>query len=134
MGKTYLIDTNLVSKSFTGEISVQGQLFLSRIPLSDIHISFINRIELLSWKPADISTIDDVFTFLSRVKEWTISEEIIHKTVEIRQTYRIKIPDAIIAATAIVHDLILLSDNDRDFGKIPRLRYINPQKLAEPTA
>ncbi|MCY7359025.1 MAG: PIN domain-containing protein [Rudanella sp.] len=76
-----------------------------------------------------MSTVDDVITFLSRVKEWTISEEIIRKTVEIRQVYRIKIPDAIIAATALIHDLILLSDNDRDFGKISRLQYVNPQKM-----
>ncbi|RYF71696.1 MAG: PIN domain-containing protein [Cytophagaceae bacterium] len=35
----------------------------------------------------------------------------------------LKLPDAIIAATAIVHDFTLLSTNDSDFNKITALKY-----------
>ena len=37
----------------------------------------------------------------------------------------IKLPDAIIA----VHDITLLSDNDKDFSRISGIHYLNPTKL-----
>jgi predicted nucleic acid-binding protein len=48
------------------------------------------------------------------------------KTADIRKAHRIKLPDAIIAATAIVYDLTLLSRNLSDFGGIADLKIINP--------
>jgi len=45
--------------------------------------------------------------------------------VEIRRTRKIKTPDAIIAATAIVNDFTLLT-SDSDFDHIPNLKVINP--------
>ena len=43
---------------------------------------------------------------------------------------KIKTPDAIIAATAIVHKFTLLT-NDDDFKNIPGLQIIEPQLLQE---
>ena len=39
---------------------------------------------------------------------------------------RLKLPDAIIAATALIHQLTLISRNDSDFNGIKNLRYVNP--------
>ena len=47
------------------------------------------------------------------------------KTADIRKTHKIKLPDAIIAATALVHDLTLLTRNVNDFNKIKELNLIN---------
>lgn len=35
------------------------------------------------------------------------------------------LPDAVIAATALIHDLTLISRNDKDFTSIPLLKYVN---------
>jgi predicted nucleic acid-binding protein len=51
------------------------------------------------------------------------------KTAELRKAYRIKLPDAIIAATSIVYDLTLLSHNVVDFHKIAHLNLIDPWKI-----
>ena len=51
------------------------------------------------------------------------------KTGEIRKKNKIKLPDAIIAATALVNDLTLLSRNTKDFIKIKDLKLIDPHKL-----
>jgi predicted nucleic acid-binding protein len=40
-----------------------------------------------------------------------------------------KLPDCIIAATALVHGLTLITANKRDFSNIPGLTIINPFKL-----
>jgi predicted nucleic acid-binding protein len=55
--------------------------------------------------------------------------EIIKQTISIRKKRKLKITDAIIAATAIVNGLTLVSDNDRDFKKIAGLKYINPANM-----
>ena len=48
------------------------------------------------------------------------------KTAEIRKAHKLKLPDAIIAATALVYDLTLLSRNVADFKNIVGLKMINP--------
>ena len=58
-----------------------------------------------------------------------IDEIIADKTIELRKKYKIKLPDAIIAATAIVYNLILVSRNITDFNKIEGINIINPYTL-----
>jgi predicted nucleic acid-binding protein len=67
--------------------------------------------------------------FIGMSKEFILTEEIITKTAEMRRSVKIKLPDAVIATTAMVNDFILLSDNDKDFGKVAHLRYVSPTKL-----
>jgi len=50
-----------------------------------------------------------------------IDDEIAHKVIELRKKYKIKLPDAIICATAIVNDAILIT-NDTDLGIIKELK------------
>lgn len=80
-------------------------------------------------KYLDEDLLNFVVQFIDYSTEYNLSEPIIQKTIELRKTIKIKLPDAIIAATALCNDLILLSDNDSDFGKVPHLRYVNPRKL-----
>jgi predicted nucleic acid-binding protein len=47
----------------------------------------------------------------------------------LRQQFKIKTPDAIIASTALVYDLSLLSHNNKDFKGLPGLRIIAPYDL-----
>ena len=49
-----------------------------------------------------------------------------YKTADIRKKHRIKLPDAIIAATALVYELTLVSRNVSDFRNIEGLELINP--------
>ncbi|MFM9836651.1 MAG: PIN domain-containing protein [Cyclobacteriaceae bacterium] len=58
-----------------------------------------------------------------------INDFIIEKTIELRKTHKTKLPDAIIAATAIVYDLTLISRNTSDFKNIEGLKVIDPHKL-----
>ncbi|MFY8003432.1 MAG: PIN domain-containing protein [Chitinophagaceae bacterium] len=50
-------------------------------------------------------------------------------TAELRKNFKIKLPDAIIAATAIVNELTLITRNTNDFKHINILRTINPWVL-----
>jgi len=129
MGKNYLIDTNIFTKYIQGELSEKGNELVDNIfNTFGCKISVITRIELLSWNTnQDTSGLIEEFINIS--EEFGLTEEIIVKTAEMRRSIKIKLPDAIIATTALVNDLILISDNDSDFGKVASLRYINPTKL-----
>jgi len=54
---------------------------------------------------------------------------LISETIRIRKESKVKLPDAFIAATSIIHDLTLIADNDKDFLKVPGLKYVNPTSL-----
>ena len=58
-----------------------------------------------------------------------INDEIIEKTIEIRKTYKTKLPDAIIAATAMVYGFTMISRNLKDFKNITGLEVVNPHDL-----
>ena len=48
-----------------------------------------------------------------------VSQDIAERSVSIRQEYGMKLPDAIILATAQIHRLTLVTRNTKDFAEIP---------------
>lgn len=58
-----------------------------------------------------------------------INEAVIEKTITIRQTKKIALGDAIIAATALVYNLVVISRNTSDFKNIKGLQIIDPYKI-----
>ena len=121
MGQKYLIDTNVILDFMGGKLPAKSAFFVSQIIDSQINISAINKIELLGFLNVEQILIDLVgFAVI-----YHIDDEIIDKTIALRKNYRIKLPDAIIAATAIVNDFTLISHNFKDFQKIAELNYID---------
>ena len=129
MGAKYLIDTNAVIKYLTVIFPSKEIEFMDSIVDEESVISFITEIELQVWNPIDPSDLDVYLEFISSSRRILPDDPIIQETIKIRKAHNLKIPDALIAATAIVHDLILLSDNDKDFKKVNGLKYINPMTL-----
>lgn len=58
-----------------------------------------------------------------------IDEKVILKVISIRQTRKMKLPDAIIAATALIHDCMVITRNISDFSGLPGLVVLNPLDL-----
>ena len=57
------------------------------------------------------------------------NDSVIERTIEIRKHYRIKLPDAVIAATALVNNFTLLTRNIVDFKHIENLNVVNPHEI-----
>jgi predicted nucleic acid-binding protein len=55
-----------------------------------------------------------------------LTELIVDQTIELRKQYKIKLPDAIIASTALIHGFDLISRNTNDFKNIPTLKVLDP--------
>lgn len=126
MGLKYLWDTNTViyylRKSFT---HTEQELMNNIISSNQPAISSITEIELLCWKTASADDMVILNNFISDSVIFELDVEIKLKTIEIRKTYNLKVPDAIIAATAILNDLILISNDRRGFSKISSLKLLN---------
>lgn len=58
-----------------------------------------------------------------------LSGNVVDVCIELRRKYKIRLPDAIIAATAIVYDLVLICRNISDFRDIRDLKVVNPYGL-----
>jgi len=54
-----------------------------------------------------------------------LTDDIVKKTIQIRQKRKVKLPDAVIASAAIVNGLTLISRNTKDFKNIPNLEIVN---------
>ncbi len=121
MGKKYLIDTNVLIGAQTLAIPETGLKVLGDIIDIDFTISFITYIEFLGYKFATPSMNE----FVSSASIIEINRTIIDKTILIRKSKKIPLPDAIIAATALVENRILMTRNIDDFKNIDGLALIN---------
>ncbi|MCB9298798.1 MAG: type II toxin-antitoxin system VapC family toxin [Lewinellaceae bacterium] len=121
MGTQYLIDTNAVIEFLGNTLPVSGSTWLQSIIDQNLyHLSVINQIELLGFNgsPAEMQTLED-FVMASNVLP--LSDVIVQRTIALRRANKIKLPDAIIAATALSYKLKIVTHNVSDFGKIPDL-------------
>ena len=91
-------------------------------------ISVITEIEALSWINPDKSKEQIVKTFVQDANILALTPEVVAQTIRIRRSRKIKTPDAIMAASAIVHNLTLIT-SDSDFINIENLNIIDPNSL-----
>ncbi len=111
-GNRFLADTNIFIYLTQGIKPVVN--FLQNKKLS---LSIISSMELLSWPQLSETEITTIENMLGQCDIIQLSESIAAKAIQIRRQSKIELPDAIIAATALVNDLPLLTA-DKDFKKI----------------
>ncbi len=123
----YLLDSNVVIDFCNANLPDNTRKLLQK---NEPQISVITRIELFGSKKIPIKERLKLEQFIeiSTVYD-TISIEIINHAIRIRQEYRTDLPDAIIAATALAYNLILISRNISDFKNIKGLQIIDSYNL-----
>lgn len=67
-----------------------------------------------------------IINLLKQFESVPIQPEIEAETIQIKRKYRIKLPDAIIAATALQQSARLVTRNTNDFNQISALELCNP--------
>ena len=112
-----LIDTNVIIYALEGREEVKPYMF------SSLWVSHITKIELLGVKNISDVELARCEYFLNDCTLVDYYSDLTKITVEIKQKYSIKVPDAIIAATSIYLQIPLLT-SDKGFTKIPELELI----------
>ncbi|MBE2226922.1 MAG: type II toxin-antitoxin system VapC family toxin [Ignavibacteria bacterium] len=119
---TYLYDTNIFIDFFSGRSRIDEIFSFDFINQNDIIISQINRIELLS-HPNILPAEEKMFEFfLNSFRIININTEIEKLTIQLRRKYKLKLPDAIIASTAISENAEIVTRDLKDFSKIKELK------------
>lgn len=123
----YIWDTNIVIYYLQRQFPKNAELFMDSI-LSKYRpaLSAVTEIELLCWKTATQNDIVVLRSFIGDATVFELEHQVKEKTVEVRKQYGLKLPDAIIAATAITNGLHLITRNIKDFNRISELSLVNP--------
>jgi predicted nucleic acid-binding protein len=109
----FLLDTNVVIGMLDGSAPAVGLVAAQGAVPSNSAVSQITRIELLSFHRLAPDANSKIDAFLASVFVLLLDGEIECATIALRRRARLKLPDSIIAATAQVHGLTLLTLDDR---------------------
>ena len=121
-GTNVLIDTNVIifltqKKLKINDFAQDGD---------NLYISTITYMEALGFPFQNPDEEEFISMFCNTFERVFLTEEIEKQTILIRKKQKIKLPDAIIAATAITHDLTLVTYNRSDFDEISGLKFLVP--------
>jgi predicted nucleic acid-binding protein len=114
-GTKYLLDTNIVLYILSGNQALADHLYQK-----NLYASVITEIELLGYKSLTAKEEKIIRSFLSAFRIIGIDETIKEVAIALRRNYGLKLPDCIIAATAISLQLTLVT-SDKQFKLINNL-------------
>ena len=114
---SYLIDTNIVIYYFNGLTDDEA---IHTLLTDSFKVSIITKIEFLGWGQfaADLSLYAQARTFINYATVYDLNDAIAEQAISLRQQFKVKTPDAIIAATAIAHRLAVVTNNIADFSRL----------------
>lgn len=111
---TGLLDTNVALYLLGGKLA-------GPLPPGDYGVSIITEMELLAWPSLTPPEEAKVQAFLNTVTLCELTPAIRQRAVRLRREKRLKLPDAIICATALEHQTDLWT-NDERLASVPGLR------------
>ena len=121
----YLFDSNILIYHLNGQLNQRGTDFLAAGLAGEGAYSIISKIELLGFQQSS-SAEHQARLLLSSLQELELTSTIAEQTIQIRKIHKIKLPDAVIGSTALVHQLTIVTRNTSDFSSIVGLNCINP--------
>jgi predicted nucleic acid-binding protein len=116
-GIKFLVDTNILIYLQNGRPSINQYLG------DEFYVSDITVLEYLGVKGITEVQLNSRKMVLDACQLVEFKQTIRDLAIDLKQKYQIKVPDAIIAATAIFHKRILLTA-DKDFKKIKELNLL----------
>jgi len=125
MGQEYLLDSNVIIGYLAGKIPSSGMKIVSEIVNNKPNISIISQIEVLRFNdtPENEAVLEE---FINMSKIYPLSNNVAERTIKLCKQIKMKLADAIIAATALIEGFTLVTRNINDFNKIPDLVLLNP--------
>lgn len=128
MGQNFLIDANVIIDYIFDRLDDKGSAFAENIFNTGFNTSVVVKIEVLGYNdaPAKMQLLEE---FLATATVLPLNDVITQKPIKLRRIKKLKLGDAIIAATALVYNLTIITRNTIDFKNIDGLSVINPYTL-----
>ena len=121
-----LIDTNVLIDYLNGNAAPAFVANVEQALTEGSMVSVITTMELLGWRGHSEQSRDDAENLLHGMGEIGLPRPIVDEVIKLRSLLAIKLPDAIIAASARVEGLPLMTSNTRDFTAIAGLSLLDP--------
>jgi len=102
----FLLDTNIILYLLGGRLA-------EPLPEGNYYVSVMTEMELLSYPDLDTQTEQKIRYFLAQLTLINLDESIKTKAIQLRRQHTLKLPDAIIVATALTLNVPLLSNDLR---------------------
>ena len=102
--------------------------FMNRTIDNVPNVSIITKIEMLSFTTSNQHYLL-LTDFMADATILDLTSSVVDLSIDIRKKYKTKLPDAIIAATAMVYDQVLITRIIPDFKYIQGLKFVNPHSL-----
>ena len=124
----YLIDTNTVIDYLGSKLPSSAMDFMNTV-IDDVpNVSVVTKIEVLGFNALE-EHYQMLTNFMNDATVFDLTSSIVDASILIRKKHKTKLPDAIIAATALVYELALITRNTADFKNIQGLKLIDPHSL-----
>ncbi len=121
-----LLDSNILIYG-TEEGEPRLDAILAR---SDLAVASVSCIETLGYHRLNDAERQGLEVAIARMTVLTLEDAVVARAISLRQERKMGLADAIIAATALVHQLPLVTRNVDDFKHVAGLEIVNP--FAEP--
>lgn len=121
----YTIDTNTIIYYLSGDEKadlILRDILQKNVP---IYVSVVTELELLSFSRLSKQDLDKINTLLKTVVIISLDSQLARVAASLRSKYRLKTPDSIIAATAIITGSSLVTRNIKDFEHIAGLSLVD---------
>jgi len=129
MEMSYLFDTNILVHYLNGSFPQTRLETIDRMLETSFQVSVISKLELLGWKGHTAETLELAAAFLSEAVVIPVDLAVADRALYLKLHYTIRLPDAIIAATALETDSTLVTRNTTDMAKIRQVKVMDPFKL-----
>ena len=120
-----LLDSNIIIYAARSD----ALLLRNYIEARDTFVSAISYVEVLGFTRLNNAERRWFKDFFENAEWLTISRPVLDEAVRLRQQRAMKLGDALIAATALVHNIELVTHNLSDFSWISELRVVDPLAL-----
>lgn len=119
---TLLIDSNLIIYAALPEHEKLRTLIANHAPT----VSAVSFVEVLGYHRLTATERQHFSAFFEAATILGITEPVLAQAVKLRQLKKMTLGDSLVAATALVHSLTLLTHNTKDFEWIPNLTVKDP--------
>ena len=120
----YLIDTNILIYHTSGS-QVTTDFITNLIANNSFNISILTKIEFLGWDRHTPEGFEKCKKLIETATIYPVDESIANKAIDLKREKKIKLADAVIAATALLNNLKLVTRNVDDFKMIEGLEVVN---------
>lgn len=121
-----LLDSNVIIYSGQPGNEFLRQLIAEKAPA----VSAVSYVEVLGYHRLTDAERRYLEAFFAKARILPLVQPVLDEAVRLRQRKKMKLGDSLVAGTALLHDLTLVTRNTTDFTGIDGLRVLNP--FAEP--